>query len=980
MKKTRISNLKYAAAPLALGLALISTPSFAQAADEEEVGEAIVVTGSRIARPDLTSVSPVTSVSAEQISLTGTVTLEDLINDLPQVIPGNNRTSNNSGGEAFSTLDLRGLGPTRTLILLDGERLAASSSTGAVDISQIPVGLVERVDVVTGGATAVYGSDAISGVINFILKDDYQGLELNAQAGIAEAGVGFNYNLSGLFGGNFDDGKGNVTISASYFDRDPVSQNRFDYSRVSAGLGVVGGVLTVIDDPVNQINLAAGDAIIFSGGSGTNPYGTVVNSAANPFNTVFTNFDNDCNPATPGTTVTGGSLSFTDTGALRPNSGGGFCRIPVGNSRRFNFAPSNFLVIDADRLNLATTGVYEFSDKTKARFFASYAETNVQANLAPTPAANDTGFVIPVTSPLIPAELAAALATRPNPLAPFSFNRRFFETGPRVASVKNNQIQIRGIVEHELSDKWQIQGVASFGSSNVYTRGQGNINRTAVEQGLAGCRNAAGVVNGVGILPGCVPVDIFGINTLTPAMVKFVQTDTFDESNFEQVRFAANLTGSLFELPGGPVGMAVGAEYRKDTGTDTPDDAKVRGEIIGFNQANPLGGSITAKEVYGEIRFPILGGDGFPELLAVEVGGRYSDYSTVGTLTNYKVGVEFAPTDFLKFRGAYNKAARAPSVFELFQNGDQGFPTYNDPCNQINGARPTAFCIAQGVPASEIVGFAQANTQVQAFAFGNPDLTQEDAETYTIGGVLTPRSFPLGNISLTVDYYNVKITNLNQVQGAQFFINDCYANQNAQSCGRITRDTATGQITGINTTRINGTAPLKTSGIDTSLNWTIPVDQIFGKGDGRISISELFTWVDSYKIGATELVDRTADGIGGTTSEFASTLTVAYQTNKFTGQVRWVYKSGGNQENALFGNADDAGFVTPRIPDLSVIDLSLRYSPSDRFTLTGIVENIFNKFPPQTATGTFEQANTNVSFYNPYVLGRTFTVTAGVKF
>ena len=318
-------------------------------------------------------------------------------------------------------------------------------------------------------------------------------------------------------------------------------------------------------------------------------------------------------------------------------------------------------------------------------------------------------------------------------------------------------------------------------------------------------------------------------------------------------------------------------------------------------------------------------------------------------------------------------------MFELFQNGDQGFPTYNDPCNQINGARPTAFCIAQGVPASEIIGFAQANTQVQAFAFGNPDLIQEDAETYTIGGVLTPRSFPLGNISLTVDYYNVKITNLNQAQGAQFFINDCYANQNAQSCGRITRDN-TGQITGINTTRINGNAPLKTSGIDTSLNWTIPVDQIFGKGDGRFSISELFTWVDSYKIGATELVDSTADGIGGTTSEFASTLTVAYQTNKFTGQVRWVYKSGGNQENALFGSEADAGFITPRIPDLSVFDLSLRYSPSDRLTLTGIVENVFNKFPPQTGTGTFEQANTNVSFYNPYVLGRTFTVTAGVKF
>ena len=231
MKNTRISKFKYAAAPLALGLAMISTPSFAQAAEEEAAGEAIVVTGSRIARPDLEAPSPVTSVTSEQFDLTGTVTVETLLNELPQLIPGNTRTSNNQGGEDFSTLDLRGLGPERTLILVDGERVPASSTTGVVDIGTIPAGLIERVDVVTGGASAVYGSDAIAGVVNFILKDDYQGMELTAQYGLSEEGDGATFNVQGLLGGNFAEGRGNMTLFASYFTRQSVGQNDRDLTR-----------------------------------------------------------------------------------------------------------------------------------------------------------------------------------------------------------------------------------------------------------------------------------------------------------------------------------------------------------------------------------------------------------------------------------------------------------------------------------------------------------------------------------------------------------------------------------------------------------------------------------------------------------------------------------------------------------------------------------------------------------------------------
>ncbi len=969
-----------------VAVALVATPAYAQdAAEDDENAESIVVTGSRIARPDLESVSPVTTVSAEQISLTGTVTLEELVNDLPQVIPGNNRTSNNAGGEDFATLDLRGLGPNRTLILVDGERLAPSSTTGAIDISQIPTGLIERIDVVTGGATAVYGSDAIAGVINFVLKDDYEGVELTGQAGIAEEGVGFDFAIGGLFGGNFDDGRGNLAVSMQYFDRDAVGQNRFDYSRTSGALGLVGGVLKVVDS-LDDLNIAGGDSVIFAGGSATNPAGTVVNNAGNPFTglatlfpTQFGSVDTDCNPATAGVAVNGGSLSFSAPGVLRSNTTAGFCQIPIGNSSRYNFAPQNFLLVPFDRFNVATIGTYEFSDRTSAKLFVSFSQTNAVVNLAPTPAAGGTGFVIAADAPTLPLQLRQALATRANPTAPFSFNRRFAETGPRVGNIESNQLQARLLLRHELSDNFNIDGTISYGRTDFDNYDQGNINRVAVEQGVNGCRNSAGVVRGPGVLPGCVNVDIFGPDSITGPALAFIRTDTQDTAQFEQVRAAVNLTGSLFELPGGPVGIAVGAEYRKDSGRSTPDDAKVRGEIIGFNASQPLGGTIIAKEAYGEVRIPII------EQLALEAGARYSDYSSAGGLFNYKLAAEFKPFEWVKFRGAYNRAARAPSVIELFQAGDQGFPTYNDPCNQTNAARDTAFCQAQftanGASAALVTGFAQNNQQVQAFAFGNPDLSEEKAETYTLGVVLQPRGFPLGQFSATVDYYNISLGNRIATQGAAFFIGQCYNQQIAAACARITRSSQDGQITQVNTTLINdGTNDLKTSGIDASLNWRIGVDEIFGKGDGRITIANLFTWVDKFTIGGTEFVDIASDGIGSITSEFANTLSVAYQEDKFTGQVRWVYKSGGDQSGGLFGPDEDTGFITPRVPDLNVVDLSLRYAVTDNFDITGIVENLFNEFPPQTAIGTFEQANTNVSFYSDLILGRTFTVSARLRF
>jgi iron complex outermembrane receptor protein len=972
--------------------ALLSSPAFAQESPKvdcvanpndvscanadgssETAGGSIVVTGSRIARPNLEGASPVTVIGAEQVELTGTTSLETLLNELPQLIPGNTRVSNNSGGENFATLDLRGLGPNRTLILLNGERLPPSSTDGVVDISQIPTGLIQRVDVVTGGASAVYGSDAVAGVVNFILKEDFQGIDLTSQVGIAERGVGFNFNVAGTFGGNFADGKGNITLYASYFKRDAVGQGRFDYSRVSEAIyydpNGVGDPVAVVDPskiPAGYLEVGLG-----GGGSGTNPYGTVVNSAANPFRNLstllpaqFSAANTDCNSATPGVPVNGGSLSFNDAGALTPsfNNANTACGVPLRSigSSRFNFAPLNYLVTPYNRINFSALGKYELSDSTTFRFFGAFTRAEQQVNLAPTPA---TGIVVPFDSKFIPADLAIALASRPNPTANFTYNRRFLETGPRDGRFKTESFNIRGIVDHDINDNFKISGILSFGEVDNALRGIGNINKAAVFQGLNNCRTT----NNLGVLPGCTPINIFGGGTLTPAQLAFVRLDTQQQEHFEQVRAAVNLTGSLITLPAGPVGIALGAEYRKDTAETVVDDAQRTGNIYGFNAVNGIAGSISVKELYGEIRIPIF------SMLSVTGGARYSDYSTIGSLFNYKGEVEFTPFSFIKFRGSYNKAARAPNVFELFRNGDQGFVGVSDPCRASNSSRNIPLCIATGVPASAIPGFSAINSQLQVLSFGNPNLSEEKAETYTFGAVLQPQDILGGKLSATVDYYHIKLTNAVQGLGAGFFLSDCYANSNLASCGRIIRDPQNGQVISINTTITNSATPNIYAGIDAGLDFTVPV------GPGKFYLSDVFSYTDKFKIGATNFSDTVSAGIGGATFKYGNTLTTGYSTERVTAQVRYIWRKGPKQE---FSGADFEGIFPGknRIPDLNVVNLSVRVKASDTFEITGIVDNLLDKLPPRTISGQQEQANTNISFYDAYALGRTFSVQARVRF
>ncbi|MBU3920089.1 TonB-dependent receptor [Hyphomonas sp.] len=1007
----------------------------APAADETEARqEKVTVTGSRLALADFQAISPVTSVSSEAIELNATLTLETLLNELPQVIPGNTVTSNNSGGEDFATIDLRGLGPARTLVLVDGERVPGSSTTGVVDLNSIPAGLVDRVEVVTGGASAVYGSDAIAGVVNFILKDDYEGAQVTVGGGAGFDGNAKYETADFLFGGNFDNGKGNMVAYASYFNRDGVFQSQYDYSRVSQALvygyqydystssgrytGVIAAdsleeylaaraALLAVPANANQANFAG---TFVGGGSATPPWGSISNSSANPFQNLSTNAatagqfaaaNTDCDPATAPVAVNGGNLSFNDSGQLTPYFSSRGCAVPIraNGSSRYNYAPDNYIYLPAERFGVQTFGNYDVTDTIHMKTFLSYVRSITQVQLAATPI---TGLSIPVSSPAIAGadgivgtaddphpDLSAALNSRPTPGANFTYAWRSNGVGPRKGEFINSNLLGRVTFDGSITEDWEWNASAGWGQGQFNATLQNNVNRPALLQGVAGCANVPVSAQ----LPGCVNVDIFGPPSLTPdaAAASFIRTDVQTSQSIEQIAFSGFVRGPLFKLPAGEVSSVFGLEYRQDDVRLVVDDAQRRGEIAGFNAVQNINGQLDVYEAYTEVSIPILADLPMAEELSVDLGYRASDYSTVGSIESYKYGFRYAPIDWLRFRGVYNKAARAPSALESFQAGDQGFPSFVDPCragNTSGDATLRAFCGTNGaigagfVPAANLATFAASNSQVQAFSFGNPNLSPETGETSTIGLVFEPDFLPVGTLRSTVDWFNIKLTDAIVSRGAQTILNSCYNNlgttaQSASDCQQIVRDPATGQVTSVNTSLTNSLGETEISGWDIQVDYELGLDEVVSTLPGTVGLNLLLTLTDEWLVNGDDFVGTTEAGIGAATPEYKAITTVDYRLDDWTFQLRHNYVPGLAQD---YPGGTFEGTLAPDTPELSNFDASVAWDVTDRLRIVGNVSNLTDEFPPQTITGTFDQANTDAALYAPWVIGRTFSVQARLKF
>lgn len=988
-------------------LAMAASPSFAQTADDPSATEveAIVITGSRIVRQDYDAISPITTVDSETIELTSTLSVESLLNELPQVVAGNMRTSNNSGGEEFATVDLRGLGPSRTLVLVNGERVPASSTTGVVDLNTIPSALIQRVEVVTGGASAVYGSDAMSGVVNFILKDDFEGAELSATYGASFDGLAPEFNINLLFGGSFANGRGNLSTFVDYYSRESVSQGELDFSSVSAAVVVDSNGDYVLAESAQEwwdIFNAGGYGTALSGGSATPAWGTVYNNAGNPFtglgatvsatgndNFLPGGYDLDCDGVANGTAYNTGNLSFDAAGNLTPRAISGGCAVPdrAAGSSRYNFAPDNYLIIPAERFNITTIGHYDITDNVRLDTRISYSNTWQQVALAPTPATGLTVRMTPAMSSYIAAEhpdLYAALMSRPDPDADFTMDRRTTELGSRIGDSENNALSLLGTLTGDFgASGWDWSVTASFGVNNFTSSGRNSANKNNFNNGLAGCQTYDSAGNPVPVPDtNCVLVDIFGEGTMTPEMVDYITTPTFATTEVEESRIAGFTRGDLFELPAGPVAAVVGFEWRNSSFDFRVDNEQRSGNMYGFNAIQDQGGSVGVTELYTEIAVPLLRDLPGANYLGLEAGYRYSDYDTVGGLDTYKIGLEWEPVDFLKFRTVYNSAVRAPSVFELFQNGDQGFPSYTDPCATTSSYSPdanlAAFCTSEVAAAGGSFDFSttpltQGNSQVEAFAFGNPDLLPEEAETFTVGVVFQPDFFPLGDLRASLDYYDIEFTNIISSLGATYWIGECYTDRDAAACDRVARDPVTGQIDSVDTTRTNA-GYYHTQGYDLQVDWSLNMADV--GLPGRIRVNELFTYVDSADFDGFEQAGLGFTSIGGAVFDWKSITTVFYDVADWTFMGRWTYLP--ELEDYYFGNNILTDEPTMQ-PNAAYLDVSARWNINDSVALTAFVGNVFDEDPETFASGAYAgQANTDVQVQR--VLGRTFSINVRTRF
>ncbi|RYF93253.1 MAG: hypothetical protein EON95_09580 [Caulobacteraceae bacterium] len=962
--KTHTTRGRLLASTMICGAAFAALATAAPAFAQDEAGaevDAVVVTGSRIARQDFVANSPVSTVTAEDIRATGDLNTEELLNALPQVVPGLTAASNNPS-DGTATVDLRGVGPTRTLVLINGRRVNPSTRSNTVDLNNIPARLIKQVEVVTGGASAVYGSDALSGVVNFTLKDDFEGIELTTQYGLSKYSDGEQSDTSIIFGANVAEGRGNVTGFFSYYDRDRILPNS--------------------DRPDLQISAA--------GGSGTGVRGGLNNVALNCFGSIDPTGVNP--PAACGTYLSTARRSFNANGTVRPFVND-FSLAPT--SDRYNFTSVNNLLSPAERFNMALLGHYDITSNVTAFAEVLYTDSRNSAQLAPTPA---TGIAIPfnnafITDPspgtVTTNSLRDLLNSRANPTAPLNFDRRMSEVGARIESRDSDLWQVNTGLRADLGNGWKADGYVSYGRTEFNVQIQNDVSRSKLNAALTSTNGTSCSAAALALFPGCVPINLFGENTISQEAANFVRLDFKDNTIFERYIAQVNVSGTLFTLPAGDLAVAFGTEYREETLTFNPDAAKASGDIFGFNAERPVGGSQNVGEIYGEAVIPLVAEVPGVHYLGLEVGARWSDYSSVGNVTSYKVGGEYAPIEGLRFRAMYNVASRAPSVFELFQAGDQGFPAVLDPCTTVNpgtGAARTltpavrTFCTQQLGFDPVTNGFVALNTQTESFFYGNPGLTEEKSETVTAGIVWTPTFAP--GLSLSLDYYDIQIEDyIGTIRGGvSGIVAACFAAANlaAPECNDtgiglplIYRDAA-GNLKA--RAPLGNVSALETKGVDfaVSYGWNVPwAGDMWGD---RLQLDFVLTKLNEYVLDDIDYAGTIgAYNISAALPEWKANLRMGYDI----GPVRVSYNGTYIGEMDNQGNIpafEDGGYVGTDA--VMYHDINARWAVTDSVSLFGGVKNLTDEDPQ-----VFDNApdgNTDPNSFD--ILGRYYYVGATLRF
>lgn len=931
---------------------VLAQESQPQSTPSESRLEEIVVTGSRISRPDYSSTSPIVTFGQEAITQTGTVNIENALNQLPQFVQG--QTQSTIGAVALAgraSLNLRGLGETRNLVLLDGRRLPLSNANAVVDVNLIPQFILQGVETITGGASAVYGSDAMSGVVNFKSVNNLEGVQLDIRTGFSDRGDANTTDVGLSAGFAIDGGRGNVLLSAGYTDRDLLFGSERDFYQ----LGVLSSFIaqgTYIPAPTNLPTQAAVNGVFSRYGVAP---GSVLNSRSLGVNDNATLFGQI------------GAFNYQGPTTGYFSTTGGTVRQPV--------TYQEYIVNPMERKSFFGKFDYDVSESVTAYGQFLYNKTLATGQVGWTP----TLYVVPtvpVTNPFIPADLRTILASRPNPTADFTINQRFMgledRKFPSDFTVGQYILGLRGDLPYK-DWKWDVYG--SYDSTDLVETQDKAILNSRLRNLLYAADGGASICAG-----GFNPFSLAASSNVSQACRNYVEVETHDYTQLEQTIFEANLSGSLFSMPAGDLKFALTLGTRKNEFEFDPDPSRENGDIIGTLPTYPAEGETSVNEAAIEFLVPLVADKPFAHKLDLNVGFRSSDYDVSGRVETYKADALWEPVRGFSIRGGFEHAIRAPNIGELYnQLGAQAQigspPGQGDPCDVRSTARTGAsgasvrtLCAATGIPAPIIDTYQYTTVAIGVINSGNTSLTPEEADTVTFGVVFRPEfeAELLSDISLSVDYYDIDISNvIGPISGGTALSkcynldgsNPTYSATNAY-CTMLNRNPTTGGVDTVATPYFN-LGGLRTSGIDTQLDWKIPA------GPGSLDVSLLANFTESYEVQLLQgsawqefagTIDGTQNG-GIPIPDWKTLLSLTYRMSDFEGGVRWRHLPEMDDVTSVTRPASPA----PGVPKYDIFDITLGYRLNDMFMFRGGVNNVADEEPPivggtigQTQPGTYD--------------------------
>jgi iron complex outermembrane receptor protein len=986
----------------AVAAAIASTAPPAQAQDQSELQE-VTITGSRIVRRDLSASSPIVTVESEIFENSSTVSVESALNKLPQFKPGGTQfvaadvqasAFNNPG---VASLNLRGLGPNRNLVLVDGRRSQPANATLVVDVNSIPAAAIASVEIISGGASAVYGADAIAGVVNFKLKRDFQGFVVDAQTGITEEGDGSESRISALVGGNFNDGRANVLAGVEFSKRGAVRQaDRDFYVNGWNDPGTPAAGLTSFSSyaPVSPFTAPSRDAVnaVFTGFNNVNP---LTNFYFNRDGTLFKNPPNT-------------RFNSMEEGIKVQNNGA------LGQPERDGLASSPLT-----RYSVFARGTYNFNDNVSAFMQGNLASSRVDSILTYAPATSFWGAMVPrdAAHP-IPQELATLLDSRPDPNAPWQLERVLDFAGPRSSTNNSDVYQVLAGLQGNLGlGDWTWEAYASHGETHITN--YLNDGFVSVERWR---RLVAAPNYGQNFTIGD-PTGILGYKiTCTSGIPVFQQFEISQDcldaiaarlkniTDLKQDIAEANLQGGLFDLPAGELRAAAGFTHRINTFRFDPDVLNDQESVldgpIGLFAANDTDGKTRVNEFYAELLVPLLKDIPAVKSLSLELGARHSDYDTAGGVFTYKALANWGVNDYVSFRGGYQLANRAPNTAELFTGPTvtvAGFPL-SDPCANTtlapwgniaanpNRDRVQALCSALNGTGTSVFdadpnGFIGGNNGFFPLELenrrGNETLESEEASTITIGAVFRSpfEGAVLSNLTAAIDYYSIEIEDAISPLPATTVYENCF-NVNGTSnpdyslndpggfCALIKRDGVTGGRVSVDAPYFNLGA-IETSGIDLQLNWRAAFEDMgIQSVPGAVSLGLTVNYLmkyDTQSIPGGPFIENEGTLAQNGQHEYTTALNVGYAVNSWNAALTWRHLPAVRNLAA----ATNPTTTIQGAGSYDIVDLAATWNVTDVVSLRVGIDNLLNRDPEIVGANsgvTNASGLTNAGFYD--VLGR----------